>query len=205
MINNLHVEWVCRSEILLYNAWAQIRAAISCIIPNRQCAMATLLEGLKRLNNFYKPICLSLNPAHISISVCVGGVCEVWQKKNTPQMNRQKKICPVPPTFPSSCAILALLAVLLDCKKYLKAKSLSSVMTLCFDISCCGKSGLWLFWRIRVQTLHGVRPQVRQGRRDLPWWTDLIHQSWEVCWKRELAAHQRACILNLQIPGKLFP
>lgn len=44
--------------------------------PTGSVQMATLLEGLKRLNNFYKPICLNPNPAHISVTVCVGA-CEV--------------------------------------------------------------------------------------------------------------------------------
>lgn len=87
--------------------------------PTGSVQMATLLEGLKRLNHFYKPVCLNPNPAHISVTVYVGGVCEVWLKK-APQMNRQKKFCRVPPTFPNSCAILALLAVLLDCRSILR-------------------------------------------------------------------------------------
>ena len=108
---------------------------------------------------------------------------------------RQKKFCLVPPTFPSSCAILGLLAVLLDCRgEYLKAKSLGLVITLRFDISCCGKSGLWLFWSIRVQSPHEVRTQLRQSRRDLPWWADLILQRVGKCVGRESWLHVKESV-----------
>lgn len=64
-------------------------------------------------------------------------------------------------------------------------------MTLCFGITCCGMSGLWLFWSIRVQTLHEVRSKLRRGRRDLPWWTDLICQRVGKCSGRESWLHTK--------------
>lgn len=184
------------TEILLCNAWTQFRDyQISYIVPHRQFADGHSVWRAKSLNNLYVP-CWPQCKKSIHLNYWAWGEGEVWLK-TPPQVNREKKFCLVPPTFPSSCAILDLLAVLLDCREeYLKAKSFGLVMTLCFDISSCGKSGLRLFWSIRVQSPREVRTQLRQSRRDLPWWADLILQGPGNCVGRGSWLHVRKSVYS---------
>lgn len=121
---------------------------------------------------------------------------EVWLKTR-PRVNRQRKFCLVPPTIASCCAILGLLAVLLVCRgEDLKAKALGLVMTLSFDISCCGEPGLWPFWKVRAQSPREGRAQLRQSRTELPWWAALLPRRVGKCVERDSWLHIKESVYS---------
>lgn len=188
MINNLHVEWVCRSaKIVLYNAWAQIRDdPISYTIPNRHCADGHSAGRAEEVKQF-------LQTPLPHLCVCMWGEC-VWSvaEKTTTNEQTGKKFCLVPPTFPSSCAILALLAVLLHCKKYLKAKSLSLVMTLLWY--CV----LWQVWIVAFLEHQSSNPAQSEASAETG--QERISLGGQTWLTRELGSAGRGSWLHIKEP-----